>query len=245
MNDELKTAIERLKEGTLSTADVQTLQSALREGEITIASGERSAVLQDANNNNIFTGDITFLQAAAQRESAAPTLSRLHQLPSDLKDFTGRDHELNELMKALAQGEGRVAISAIGGLGGVGKSVLAVHVAHRLVDRYPDGQIVVDMQGTSERPLTVIEAMAKVIQAFHPESRVADDLEQVARDYHSTLAGKHMLILLDNAANAAQVRSLVPSPPCALIITSRRSIVLPGLRPINLDTLSEKDASDF
>jgi nucleoside phosphorylase/tetratricopeptide (TPR) repeat protein len=173
------------------------------------------------------------------------SVSRLNQLPSDLADFTGRDNEVKELMKVLAQGEGLVAISAIGGLGGVGKSVLAVRVAHLLVDSFPDGQIVVDMQGTSNRPLNAIEAMARVIQAFHPEARVADDLEQVARDYSNTLAGKRTLILLDNAANAAQVRPLVPSPPCALIVTSRRSIVLPGLRPINLDALSEKDASNL
>ena len=171
-----------------------------------------------------------------------PSVSRLNQLPSDLADFTGRDHELKELMKALAQGEGRVAISAIGGMGGVGKSALAVHVAHYLVYRYPDGQIVVDMQGTSERPLTTIEAMARVIQTFRPEARVAEDPEQVAQDYRNTLAGKRALILLDNAANAAQVRPLMPSPPCALIITSRRTIVVEGVHSVSLDALSEKDA---
>ncbi|HKS41934.1 MAG TPA: tetratricopeptide repeat protein [Blastocatellia bacterium] len=174
-----------------------------------------------------------------------PSASRLNQLPSDLADFTGRDKEVKELMKALAQGEGRIAISAIGGMGGVGKSVLAVHVAHQLVDRYPAGQIVVDMQGTSDRPLTAIEAMARVIQAFHPEARVADDVNQVAQDYRNLLAGKHALILLDNAANATQVRPLVPSPPCALIITSRRTIVIAGVRSGSLDALSEKDARDL
>ena len=185
-------------------------------------------------------GGVTIVKETLAAASPPP-----RQLPSDLADFKGRDHEVNELMRALAQDEGRVAISAIGGLGGIGKSALAVRVAHKLVDRYPDGQIVVDMQGTSERPVTAIEAMARVIQAYRPESRLADDLEQVAQDYHNVLAGKHALILLDNAINAAQVRPLMPSPPCALIITSRRSIVLPGLRPINLDALSEKNASDL
>jgi tetratricopeptide (TPR) repeat protein len=259
MNDELKATIERLKDGTHSTADVEALCRALREEDISIASGERSAVLRDANGNVVVTGDVTFLlqflpeelkrllaerQAAAPKELAALVASRLHSLPSDIADFTGRKREVSELRKALEHGNGRIVISALNGMGGVGKTTLAIHVAHQLAAHYPEAQIVVDMQGTSQ-PLAPIEAMLRVIRAFHPQAPPADDVNQVAPIYSSVLVGKRVLILLDNAADAAQVRLLVPPAPCALIVTSRRRIKLEGSRWLDLDALSEKDARDL
>ena len=93
------------------------------------------------------------------------------QLPADLVDFTGREDEVRELVALLGEGGGGATISAIGGMGGVGKTALAVHVAHRVVERYPGGQIVVEMGGTAERPLTPVEAMGRVLHAFQPELR--------------------------------------------------------------------------
>lgn len=207
----------------------------------TEVSGDHSAGIgRDVVGSVVVAGDLNFHNKTSPQKDSAVSLP--HQLPSDLADFTGRNREVSELIKALTEGEGRIAISAINGLGGVGKSVLAVHIAHRIIDRYPDGQIVVDMQGTSDRPLAAIEAMARVIQAYYPEARVTDDIDRAAQDYRNTLAGKRALILLDNASNAAQVRLLKPSPPCAVIITSRRTIVLDGVCSVSLDSLSEKDA---
>ena len=173
-------------------------------------------------------------------KAAAPPL--LHQLPADLADFTGREHEVRELVALLGQGAAGATISAIGGMGGVGKTALAVHVAHQVAARYPDGQIVVEMGGTSERPLTPVEAMGQVIHAFQPELRLPDDPNEVTSLYRTTLEGHKALLLLDNAANSAQVRPLVVAAGCGLVVTSRHNISLPGLRHFDLDALPEKKA---
>jgi len=169
------------------------------------------------------------------------TVSPLHQLPADLADFTGREDEVRELV-ALLGGRAGATISAIGGMGGVGKTALAVHVAHRVVERYPDGQIVVEMGGTAERPLTPVEAMGQVLHAFQPDMRLPDDPNEVTALYRTTLEGRRVLLLLDNAANSAQVRPLVPPAGCGLVVTSRHNISLPGLRHFDLDALPMEEA---
>jgi len=169
-------------------------------------------------------------------------VSPLHQLPADLADFTGREDEVRELVALLGGGAGGATISAIGGMGGVGKTALAVHVAHRVVERYPDGQIVVEMGGTSERALTPVEAMGRVIHAFQPELRLPDDPNEVTSLYRTILEGRKVLLLLDNAANSAQVRPLVVPAGCGLVVTSRHNISLPGLRHLDLDALPMEEA---
>ena len=164
------------------------------------------------------------------------------QLPADLPDFTGREEEVHELVALLSGGGGGAKISAIGGMGGVGKTALAVHVAHQVAAQYPDGQIVVEMGGTSERAVTPVEAMGQVVRAFQPEMRLPEDPNEVAAFYRTTLEGRKALLLLDNAANSAQVWPLVPPAECGLVVTSRHSISLPGLRHFDLDALPEKQA---
>ncbi|MCH7539494.1 MAG: hypothetical protein IH999_03700, partial [Proteobacteria bacterium] len=162
-----------------------------------------------------------FIMPPAPTTAATP--SRRHQLPADLADFTGREEEVERLEKLLGGKGGHAAISAIGGMGGVGKSALAIHVAHLLKDCYPDAQIVVELRGTSEQPKEPAEAMTEVIQAFHPEAQLPNDPAQLTQTYHSVLDGQRALILLDNAADAAQVRPLLPNPPVAAVVTSRRA----------------------
>jgi len=169
-------------------------------------------------------------------------VSSLHQLPADLADFTGREDEVRELVALLGEGAGGATISAIGGMGGVGKTALAVHVAHRVVERYPDGQIVVEMGGTAERPLTPVEAMGQVVHAFQPELRLPDDPNEVTALYRTTLDRRQVLLLLDNAANSAQVRPLVVPAGCGLVVTSRHNISLPGLQHFDLDALPAEEA---
>jgi len=164
------------------------------------------------------------------------------QLPADLADFTGREDEVRDLAALLGQGAAGATISAIGGMGGVGKTALAVHVAHQVAARYPDGQVVVEMGGTSERPLTPVEAMGRVVHAFQPELRLPDDPYEVAALYRTILDGRQALLLLDNAANSAQVRPLVVPAGCGLVVTSRHNISLPGLRHFDLDALPEGEA---
>jgi len=171
-------------------------------------------------------------------------VSPLHQLPADLVDFTGREKEVGQLAALLGEGAAGATISAIGGMGGVGKTALAVHVAHQVLERYPDGQIVVEMGGTSERPLTPVEAMGQVLHAFQPELRLPDDPKEVVALYRTILEGRRVLLLLDNAANSAQVRPLVVPAGCGLVVTSRRNISLPGARHFDLDVLPVEEARD-
>jgi tetratricopeptide (TPR) repeat protein len=183
------------------------------------------------------------IREVEQNAKAAPAPpSRLHQLPPDLVDFTGRDKQVQELLGLLRQNRKKAPIAVVVGMGGVGKSALAVHVAHRLTGRYPGAQIVVELHGTSERPLPPTEAMGQVIHTFHPELSLPDEPVQVAALYRDTLIGRRVLILLDDAADAAQVRSLLPPPRCGAIITSRRAMVLPGAHSLNLSSLKLEEA---
>lgn len=181
------------------------------------------------------------------RDHRTPPPSRSHQLEGDLGDFTGRDDETTRLLEALGEGGGRAAISAIEGMGGIGKTALAVHVGHRLLEKYPDAQVQVNLQGflKDKEPLEPAEAMARIIRAFHPEARLPDEETELAALYRSTLAGKRALILLDNAADAAQVKPLLADPPCAFIVTSRNVISLPSVRTIDLSALPEDKAREL
>lgn len=145
----------------------------------------------------------------------------LHQLPPALPDFVGRREVAGELLSVLGHHGDGAACVAIVGMGGTGKTALAIHVARQLSDRYADAQIVVDLHGASDRPLLPTEAMEQVIHAFHPEMPLPDEPSQLRARYHDTLGGQEALILLDDAAGTAQIEPLIPGPPCGLIITSR------------------------
>jgi tetratricopeptide (TPR) repeat protein len=109
-----------------------------------------------------------------------------------------------------------------------------VHVAHRLKDRFPDGQLLIPLGGAGERPMSALDAMAWVIRAFEPEWRLPDDESQVQALYRGVLNGRRVLILADDAAGTAQVVPLTPSPPAALIVTSRQRIALGERRDLDL-----------
>jgi len=162
---------------------------------------------------------------------AAP--DRRFQLPADLPDFTGRTLDRDWLERHLAAGRS-VAICALAGQGGLGKTALAVHVAHRLKDRFPDGQILIPLGGAGEQPMAALDAMAWVIRAFEPEWRLPDDEAQVQALYRGVLNGRRVLILADDAGGTAQVVPLTPSPPAAMIVTSRRRIALGERRDLDL-----------
>ena len=249
-NEEIREALQALVAGAASDADRELIREAMASEGLQRLTGERAvAVGGNANGSTFVTGDknvvVSFPAAdAAAIDRAIDRLfpSRLHQLPADLADFTGREREVAEL-EALLSGDGAAAaITAIGGMGGIGKSALAIHVAHRLIARYPDGQLVIDMGGTTDQPLTPAAAMERVIHSFEPGARLPDEADAVAALYRSLLAGKRALIILDNALDGAQVRPLMPPPPCAAMVTSRRGMALDGVRSFNLDALSGSEA---
>ena len=128
-------------------------------------------------------------------------------------------------------------------MGGVGKTALALVLANRLTDRYPDAQLFLNLRGADpeHRPtVTPVEAMQNIIRCFQPEARLPDTLDALAHFYNSVLQDGHrrILLLLDNADNADQVKPLLPPPNCLLLVTSRRQFRLPGLETRNLACLS-------
>jgi len=183
------------------------------------------------------------VEVPPQAATPAPPHRLPYRLPSDLADFTGREGETQQIVEAL--GRGGAAISGIGGMGGVGKTALAVHAAYQVAGRFPDAQLLVELRGSTGRPLTPAQAMARVIHALEPALRLPDDEQAVAAVYRGLLRGRRALILLDDAASAAQVRPLVPPEGCGLIVTSRRRFNLPGLSRIDLDALPQGEAREL
>jgi DNA-binding SARP family transcriptional activator/tetratricopeptide (TPR) repeat protein len=171
------------------------------------------------------------------------------QLPADVPTFTGREVELARLTTDLARTGhgGPVVISAIHGPGGVGKSALAIHAAHRLADRFPDGQLYGDLQGAAAglRPLPALEVLGRFLRALGvPGERIPAEVQEAAALFRSELAPRRVLVVLDNARDAAQVAPLVPGTAgCALLVTSRRTLTdLDGARSVQLDVLSTEEA---
>jgi len=177
-----------------------------------------------------------------QISSAIPALNALHQLPTPPADFTGRADELKELLAAVKTGG--VTISGLQGLGGVGKTALALKLAEQLKPDYPDAQFYLDLKGVTQ-PLTPRDAMAYIIRAYNPTAQLPEREEEVAALYRSVLDGKRALLLMDNARDAQQVAPLIPPAGCLLLVTSRKHFTLPGLVEKNLDKLPPNDARDL
>ncbi|WP_239517707.1 BTAD domain-containing putative transcriptional regulator [Streptomyces sp. ICC1] len=191
-----------------------------------------------------------------------PRLGRLHEdilrdspelaapctLPYDLADFTGRDRELADLLAAAGDGdETGTRIVAVDGMGGTGKTSLAVRAAHRLAERFPDGQLHVDLRGYTPgeqplRPGTVIAGLLRTLGV--PGERIPEDPAGRAALWRATLVGRRLLLLFDNASDAAQVRPLLPaSPGCLVLVTSRARLVeLDGAEWISIGVMSPADS---
>ncbi|MFD8304391.1 BTAD domain-containing putative transcriptional regulator [Streptomyces sp. NPDC059690] len=182
--------------------------------------------------------------APAAEPAAAPV--RPAQLPATVPDFTGRAAFVRELGEVLSLAEGRVmAVSALAGIGGVGKTTLAVHVAHQARSAFPDGQLYVDLMGAGARaaePETVLGSFLRALGT--PDTAIPDSLEERAALYRSVLDGRRVLVLLDNARDAAQVRPLLPGTEgCAALVTSRvRMVDLAGAHLVDLDVMSPDEA---
>ncbi|MFI9079472.1 BTAD domain-containing putative transcriptional regulator [Streptomyces sioyaensis] len=174
---------------------------------------------------------------------------RPQQLPATVADFTGRTTFVSELGAQLATAEGSVmAVSALTGIGGVGKTTLAVHVAHAAREHFPDGQLYVDLQGAGQTPSEPEAVLGAFLRSLGtPDSSIPDGMEERSALYRSTLAGRRVLALLDNARDAAQIRPLLPGTEgCAALITSRaRMIDLAGAHLIDLDVMSPEEAMNL
>jgi DNA-binding SARP family transcriptional activator len=193
-------------------------------------------------------------QVAQAERRPHPVVPR--QLPAAVGPFTGRCPELktlDELIGQAGQGAGSVVISAIDGTAGVGKTALAVYWAHQVAERFPDGQLYVNLRGfdPAAPPMDPAEAIRGFLDAYEvPGARIPASPEAQAGLYRSVMAGKRALVVLDNARDSAQVRPLLPgSPGCLVVVTSRRQLtgvaVAHGARPVTLGLFACDEARDF
>jgi DNA-binding SARP family transcriptional activator len=184
---------------------------------------------------------------------ASPARVVPRQLPADTEAFTGREAALATLDRLLEgpdeSARRAVVVAVIAGMAGIGKTALAVHWAHRVADRFPDGQLYVNLRGfdPSGSPMAPAEAIRGFLDALQvPAQAIPASLEAQAGLYRSLLAGSRMLVVLDNVRDAGQVAALLPGAPgCLVLVTSRNQ--LPGLlaagaHPVALDLLGRDDA---
>jgi DNA-binding SARP family transcriptional activator/Tfp pilus assembly protein PilF len=188
-----------------------------------------------------------------RRPGAGSSLRRVPaQLPADVADFTGREANLEQLCAAMSEAERRdnpaVAVAVVTGAPGLGKTALAIHAAHALRRDFPDGQLYVSLRGGSEQPVPPDEVLARFLRDLGVDgARIPVDAEERAALYRTRLAERRMLVVLDDARNAAQVRPLLPGTgSCAVIVTSRHRLSdLAGSRLIDLDVLDDAEATEL
>jgi tetratricopeptide (TPR) repeat protein/transcriptional regulator with XRE-family HTH domain len=179
---------------------------------------------------------------------AAPTGVVPAELPHDVADFTGRTGELAELRARLLESGGSAygPVVTIDGPPGVGKSALAVHLAHQVRDRFPDAQLFANLRGQQGEGLDPMVVLQQFLRALDMASEeIPSTPDAAARAYRSRLADARALVVLDNALNEAQVRPLLPgSPTCAALITSRSPLSgLAEATALTLELLSPADAA--
>jgi len=193
--------------------------------------------------------------AAKPAEPAAATAAFVPQvpaqLPTDVADFTGRSDQVKHLCDVLVSAGaddddyGAVRIALVAGSGGLGKTSLAVHAAHRVRATFPDGQLYVDLLGATAHPLLPADVLARFLRDLGVAGRdiPADEDERAAR-YRTVLASRRVLVVLDNAKDAAQVRPLLPgSASCAVLVTTRsRMPDLASSQLVDLNVLDDDEA---
>ncbi|MFI5712513.1 NB-ARC domain-containing protein [Kribbella sp. NPDC051620] len=184
------------------------------------------------------------LEAAGRRPAVTG-----HELPPDVDDFSGRTAELGELLDALTGTAPAVALVSVAGMGGIGKTALAVHGARLLTGTFPDGVIYLNLGahggGEPAQPLELLQRLLRTLGV--DEGQIPAEVEVAAARYRSVLAGRRVLVLLDDAASAAQVGPLIPGQSgSAVLITSRKQLTEPaGLRQLRLDVLPDAEALEL
>jgi DNA-binding SARP family transcriptional activator len=209
-----------------------------------LAPGPQLQELQQA----ILSDDPQLRSCSAQATSVAPVVAVVPaQLPAPVAGFAGRAGQLNLLDAAGSQpgDPPALVITSVTGMAGVGKTTLALHWAHRVRDRFPDGQLFINLRGYAPgAPVQAVEALSQFLTALGvPREQIPSEVEPAAALYRTLLADKRMLIVLDNAAHPDQVRPLLPSTPTGLVVITSRDrltglIAHDGAITMALDVLS-------
>lgn len=186
-------------------------------------------------------------------DRAAPEPARIRSVPALLPpavpDFVGRDRELHRLRRLLGGGGAAavgLTVAGVTGMAGVGKTTLALHVAHAAAPSYPDGQLFANLRGAEPVPVDPADVLGRFLTALGVHSRaVPTDPQERVELYRTLLAGRRVLVVLDNAASEAQVRPLLPgAATCAVVITSRSRLTgVEGARWTDLDVLGDDEAT--
>ena len=217
-------------------------------GERELKDLDRPVRLFQLAASGLDTGDSS---AAGQPGGGVAATTRT--LPRDIASFTGRQQELQVLVDAVAGAAGpggMVSIHAIGGMAGVGKTAFVVHAAHRLADRFPGGQIFLPLHGHTpgQRPVDPADALATLLLALGlPPAQIPPGMEARTALWRDRLAGRPLLLVLDDAASSEQVRPLLPGTGGSLVlVTSRRHLsALEDATAISLDTLPPGEAASL
>ncbi|TCB96883.1 tetratricopeptide repeat protein [Micromonospora zingiberis] len=195
------------------------------------------------------------LDGPAPETPPGPLVQRPEQLPRAVPEFVGRGVELaslDALLDSRAQGPTTVVIAVVSGMAGVGKTALALHWAHRVADRFPDGQLYVNLRGYDEAGVvSPPDALSGFLEALGvPPARIPSDLEARTGLYRSLLASRRMLVVLDNARDSAQVRALLPGAGgCMVVVTSRDRlgglIAAECAAPLTLSVLTVEESTSL
>ena len=238
--------LQRLYQALLS-ADAAAPNAGGRPDERPVDRHSGPAVAQQIGADEMSAG------APARRPIHGSAARRVPaQLPADVADFTGRASHLEQLCGLMSGtghlGNGAVTVAVVAGTPGLGKTAFAIHAAHRLRHDFPDGQLYVSLRGGTDHPGPPDEVLARFLRDLGVDgTRVPVDPEERAAMYRTRLAERRILIVLDDARDAAQVRPLLPGTgSCAVIVTSRHRLSgLAASRLIDLDVLDDAEAAEL
>ncbi|MGH2544577.1 MAG: NB-ARC domain-containing protein, partial [Ardenticatenaceae bacterium] len=230
--DQLRALVARLLQGSATDEERAALRETLIVGDVTVEQGDfvaRDKIVQLA------PGDLDVLW---QRLYPAA----VHTLRAPVANFTGRAQDVDELVRQLS-GEGDAGhVTALRGMGGIGKTELALVVAQRLRPRYPDAQLLIELQ-VGERPLEPADVLASLLLLLAPGAKLPETLAERQARLRSAMHGRRGLLLLDNAASAAQIAPLLPPPPgWTVLVTSRERFYLPGAGTLEVPLLAPEEA---